>query len=442
MTRSDKRILWVGLVCLLFLAGWGTIHAILSLDAPPPDDADLRPARAEIPEDRNALASFNQAGEKVDVPFDAQEELEDILDGRRYDQAKVDDLLRRNAEALTLWRQGLARPALQAPRIDDIAADMGYCYSWLEIARLVDLSALSLCRQGKDDEAFHEAMSIVRFGRMVMGADGGLITFLIGKTVEEIGLVRLRRMIPQARLDKGQLALGVRELARPSPPGADLANALRVEYQVYAKSIDDLHSGNPLFGGGSAKSGGRRRRPVAAFALHVNRTKGMFAEVMRPCVENAAKPYAEMVWPERPARVRKSVSWLLWTFVTGNGIGKMVFAAMALDYTGCLEQKCTRNISVAATRLLLALKGYKMDKGRLPETLDELVPAYIEAVPPDDFDGRPFRYSASKKVIYSVGKNLTDDGGDDPAYDKIDELAYGEAEAPVEAKDLVFPILF
>ena len=129
MTRSDKRILWVGLACLLFLAGWVTIQAILSLDAPPPDDADLRPSREEIPEDRNALASFNQAGEKVDVPFDAQEELEDILDGRRYDQAKVDDLLRRNAEVLTLWRQGLARPAFQAPRIDDIAADLGSCYS-------------------------------------------------------------------------------------------------------------------------------------------------------------------------------------------------------------------------------------------------------------------------------------------------------------------------
>ena len=120
----------------------------------------------------------------------------------------------------------------------------------------------------------------------------------------------------------------------------------------------------------------------------------------------------------------------------------MVLAAVALDYTEYLEQKCTRNISVAATRLLLALKGYKMDKGGLPETLDELVPAYIEAVPPDDFDGRPFRYSASRKVIYSVGKNLTDDGGDDPAYDKIYEPAYEEAEAPVEVKDLVFPILF
>ena len=292
MTRSDKRILWVGLVCLLFLAGWGTFHAILSLDAPPPDDADLRPSRAEIPEDRNALASFNQAGEKSHLPLEAREELQDLLDGKDYDQGKVDRLLRRHAEALALWRQGLARPALQVPPVDDIAADMGYCYSWLEIARLVDLSALSLCRQGKDDEAFHEAMRIVRFGRMVMGADGGLITFLIGKTVEEIGLVRLRRMIPQARLDKGQLALDVRELARPSPPGSDLADALRVEYQIYTKTIDDFHSGNSLSPGGSAKSGQRRRRPAPAFSLHVNRTKGMYAEVMRPYVENAAKPYA------------------------------------------------------------------------------------------------------------------------------------------------------
>jgi len=39
------------------------------------------------------------------------------------------------------------------------------------------------------------------------------------------------------------------------------------------------------------------------------------------------------------------------------------------------------------------------------------VPAYLDGVPVDSFDGEPFRYSAEKGLVYSVGKNLTDEGG-------------------------------
>ena len=41
------------------------------------------------------------------------------------------------------------------------------------------------------------------------------------------------------------------------------------------------------------------------------------------------------------------------------------------------------------------------------------MPEYIEAVPLDDFDGQPMRYSKPKRVIYSVGEDLQDDGGDE-----------------------------
>lgn len=33
------------------------------------------------------------------------------------------------------------------------------------------------------------------------------------------------------------------------------------------------------------------------------------------------------------------------------------------------------------------------------------------AVPLDPFDGKPFRYDPKRGVVYSVGKNLVDNGG-------------------------------
>ena len=64
-----------------------------------------------------------------------------------------------------------------------------------------------------------------------------------------------------------------------------------------------------------------------------------------------------------------------------------------------------------------------MKTGKLPETLDALVPEYIDAVPADDFDGQPMRYSPEKKLIWSVNENLEDDGGDD-FWDIIFEIEF------------------
>jgi hypothetical protein len=42
------------------------------------------------------------------------------------------------------------------------------------------------------------------------------------------------------------------------------------------------------------------------------------------------------------------------------------------------------------------------------------VPTYLAAVPTDPFDGQPLRYKKLAKgyIVYSVGENGKDDGGD------------------------------
>lgn len=61
----------------------------------------------------------------------------------------------------------------------------------------------------------------------------------------------------------------------------------------------------------------------------------------------------------------------------------------------------------------LATAAYHDDHQRFPETLDDLVPAYLEAVLIDPFTEHPLVYHAEAEValIYSVGPNERDDGG-------------------------------
>lgn len=61
----------------------------------------------------------------------------------------------------------------------------------------------------------------------------------------------------------------------------------------------------------------------------------------------------------------------------------------------------------------LAAEQFRMDKGRLPDSLDELVPDYLDSVPADPFFDGPVRLAITEYgiVLYSIGINETDDGG-------------------------------
>jgi hypothetical protein len=67
-----------------------------------------------------------------------------------------------------------------------------------------------------------------------------------------------------------------------------------------------------------------------------------------------------------------------------------------------------------AARAGLAAERFRLEQGRLPKDWDELVPQYLPDVPQAAYSGGPLRFktSADGIVIYSVGRNRHDDGGD------------------------------
>jgi len=93
----------------------------------------------------------------------------------------------------------------------------------------------------------------------------------------------------------------------------------------------------------------------------------------------------------------------------GGLLTRMLWPALARMLQ--LETRCTAEALLAQTAL--AVERYRLAEGHLPESLEDLVPAYMEAVPKDPFDGRRLRYFTRESgyVVYSVGDDLTDNGG-------------------------------
>ena len=68
-----------------------------------------------------------------------------------------------------------------------------------------------------------------------------------------------------------------------------------------------------------------------------------------------------------------------------------------------------------ATIVTLALKRWRLEKNKYPETLSELIAAgFLKALPADPYSDKPLVYKKTDDdfIIYSVGRNFTDDGGE------------------------------
>jgi hypothetical protein len=70
--------------------------------------------------------------------------------------------------------------------------------------------------------------------------------------------------------------------------------------------------------------------------------------------------------------------------------------------------------SIDLARVACALERYRLAHGEFPDTLAALTPQFIENIPHDIINGQPLHYrrtSAGQFVLYSVGWNETDNGG-------------------------------
>jgi hypothetical protein len=69
-----------------------------------------------------------------------------------------------------------------------------------------------------------------------------------------------------------------------------------------------------------------------------------------------------------------------------------------------------------AVRVAIALEQYRRKTGNWPERLEQLTPDLLPAVPPDRFDGKPIKYRLTddRPVLYSIGVDRVDDGGELP----------------------------
>jgi len=91
------------------------------------------------------------------------------------------------------------------------------------------------------------------------------------------------------------------------------------------------------------------------------------------------------------------------------------FAAMLIPALAKVANKCVfAQATLDLARLGIALERYRLAHGQFPDTLEALAPAFLSPLPHDLVTGGPLKYRRTEPdgfILYSVGLNETDDGG-------------------------------
>jgi hypothetical protein len=143
--------------------------------------------------------------------------------------------------------------------------------------------------------------------------------------------------------------------------------------------------------------------------LNFSKTKALFAGEFNALVKAGPHHFNEAKLPDLFTNQPGLISMAL----SGNILGQIWFGLLAPAVIPSLAKKSQADAQLQATRTILALRAYQLTHGNLPSDLNALVPEFLDAVPVDDFDGQPLRYAPDRKIVYSVGQNLKDDGGND-----------------------------
>lgn len=287
------------------------------------------------------------------------------------------------------------------------------------LASLLADTALYEHFEGNDAQAVADVRTLLHQAHIV-GDEPFLVSELVGTGIEALGVCRLEVMAGDLRIasesstpsagqvPQKEIRTLIAELLGKRQNAQRMTRAMRAE-RVFALDTLEALLGSSLL-----------LKPV--FRLDTARNLDRETEIAEACLlptfpaaRAALRPPTLM--EQQVRNVRSGMKFLTGTSSAqpiDPALQTRLLAAMIVppDRLPAVVQRAVCEQRMAA--VLLAFRLYVIDHGRYPQTLQELTPKYLPALPDDPFaaDLRPFGYfitaNGKRPIVYSVG----DDGID------------------------------
>jgi hypothetical protein len=256
----------------------------------------------------------------------------------------------------------------------------------------------TLLRAQKNDAdgALDSCRGIINTARSI-GDEPALISALVRIALRALGTNCLERSLAQGEPGDDSMRR-LQSLLEDEEKVPLLLIGMRGERATFDRLMERLQSGEMSVKQLQGIWGGGEEMILVSGSL-----KGQRANILEITTESveAAKLPVERQEAEFK-RIDKSIAF------------KPLITRMLIPFGVKIEQAYWRSQAQLRTAIVaLAVERYRREHGRWPNTLAELLPDKLAAIPVDPYDGQPLRYRRNSDgvVIYSIGPDKTDDGG-------------------------------
>jgi len=248
-----------------------------------------------------------------------------------------------------------------------------------------------------------------------------LISQLVRVSMVYINLLPVWDGLVDHRWNDAQLAELDQILARTDLL-ADYQTGMSGERVCSVWSVDFLHqtgdfnslgglndNRSPSFGDQLLEANGKllfRLTPTGWFDQNKLSLARMHVNYIRPLVDVDQ----QLVSPRKSSEARAAVESQALQITPYDLFSRLLVPA--LDRAAQKFAAVQTHVNLA--RIAVALERYRLARGEFPISLDALNPTFLKAVPHDIINGQPLKYRRTDNgrfVLYSVGWNGTDDGG-------------------------------
>jgi len=300
-------------------------------------------------------------------------------------------------QALALLHRAAAMPDSRFP-IDltqGVATPLDHLARTRHAARILAVEAILAAENGKSHQAVKAVQSSFGLGRCLAN-EPILTSQLVRMACHAMAVSSLERVLNRTSLTDDQLGALTETLRAADDPEA-MARAFIGEraqgYWAFQHAADphvNLLPNSPT--AVLRKASGLADRDFAAYL-----------EIM--------DDYIKVLNTPLPQRLRESEAVDAKTATMSRRHTLTRLLASALHSVVVADARELAPLRVALTAV--AVERYRLRHGVLPDTLDDLVPAFLTAVPADPIDGKPIRYKRLKNgyCVYSIGQDAQDDGG-------------------------------
>lgn len=270
--------------------------------------------------------------------------------------------------------------------------------------------ALANLGEGNPEAAAGDVLAGLRLAR-TLESEPILIRALVEFATVEAAIQPLWEGLARRQWQEPQLAALEAELARFDFV-AGMARTLRFE-RAYSLSLLEGWRKQPKTGGAAGPENEPRspmtptRFPSGWVRLTQVEIARMFQDFLIPVMDTNRM----VIDSQLAGRLQQQAEARLSGWHPSKILARMLFPAIATAW-----QKAARaQTAVSQARIAIALERSRSAAGSFPEQLAALSPRFLASVPHDALNAEPYRYrreAPDRYVLYSVGLNLADDGGE------------------------------